>query len=141
MGFEGRFREDEKAGLPRAGAVWQNPGMSSSSIPPSIMNAPAEPQAAAVVFGILSSEKRRKILVALAAGTGMSASQLAPIVGRTQDGTLKHLIELREAKMVRMSPDPVDNRRRLYVLTEAVQVIRGEQGLDLDFGCCVWRVR
>jgi len=104
------------------------------------MNAPAEPQAA-VVFGILSSEKRRKILVALAAGTGMSASQLAPIVGRTQDGTLKHLIELREAKMVRMSPDPVDNRRRLYVLTEAVQVIRGEQGLDLDFGCCVWRVR
>ncbi len=43
--------------------------------------------------------------------------------------------------MVRMSPDPVDNRRRLYVLTEAVHMIRSEQGLALDFGCCVWRVR
>lgn len=93
------------------------------------------------MFSVLSSEKRRKILLALSAGTGMSASQLAPVVGRSQDGTLKHLIELREAKMVRMSPDPVDNRRRLYVLTEAVQVIRSEQGLDLDFGCCVWRVQ
>ncbi len=115
--------------------------METSAPPPSALNAPAATQDAAVVFGILSSEKRRKILVALTAGKGMSATQLAPIVGRTQDGTLKHLIELRQAKMVRMSPDPEDHRRQLYVLTESVQVIRTEQGLDLDFGCCVWRVR
>jgi DNA-binding transcriptional ArsR family regulator len=114
--------------------------VTTSALPLPALNAPVPFQEAAAVFSVLSSEKRRKILVALAAGTGMSASQLAPVVGRTQDGTLKHLIELREAKMVRMSPDPVDNRRRLYVLTEAVQVNRSEQGLELDFGCCVWRV-
>jgi DNA-binding transcriptional ArsR family regulator len=122
-------------------ALWQNLGMTTSALPPSVLNAPVPFQEAAAVFSVLHSEKRRKILLALAAGTGMSASQLAPVVGRSQDGTLKHLIELREAKMVRMSPDPVDYRRRLYVLTEAVQVIRSEQGLELDFGCCVWRVR
>lgn len=115
--------------------------METSALPPSALNAPVALTEAAVVFSILSSEKRRKILVALTAGKGMSATQLAPIVGRTQDGMLKHLIELREAKMVRMSPDPDDHRRQLYVLTEALQVRRSEQGLELDFGCCVWRVR
>ena len=93
------------------------------------------------MFGILSSEKRRKILVALAAGTGMSATQLAPVAGRSQDGTLKHLMELRAARMVQITRDPADQRRQLYRLAPRVQVIHSEQGLELDFGCCVWRVR
>lgn len=39
-----------------------------------------------------------------------------------------------------MSRDPVDERRQLYSLTPAVQVRHTEAGLEMDFGCCVFRV-
>lgn len=89
----------------------------------------------------MGNSKRRVLLAALVDGQGKAASQVAPLVGRTQDAAMKHLTEMREAGLVQMSRDPNDNRRQLYFLTPSVKVIPRESGVDLDFGCCVWRVR
>ena len=94
------------------------------------------------VFSALGNEKRRKLLLALADGQGKPACQLVHLmVGRTHDAALKHLTELREARLVQMAKDPTDARRQLYTLTAAVKVVREAGGLERDFGCCVWRVR
>lgn len=96
--------------------------------------------AAQAIFAALGNEKRRRLLVALAAGPGKAASQLGRLVGLRQDTALKHLIELRAAGLVSMAPDPTDARRQLYTLTPAVAVQRTATGLELDFGCCLVRV-
>ena len=103
---------------------------------------PAEPAAlnANEVFSILGNEKRRRLLVALADGVGRAASQLAPLISRTQDATMKHLLEMKAARLVTMARDPVDERRQLYTLSPAVQVRRTEAGLEMDFGCCLIRL-
>lgn len=104
---------------------------------------PAEPAAlnATEVFSILGNEQRRRLLVALADGVGKAASQLAPLISRTQDATMKHLLEMKAARLVTMARDPVDERRQLYTLSQAVLVRRTEAGrLEMDFGCCLMRI-
>ncbi len=43
--------------------------------------------------------------------------------------------------LVRMARDPHDERRQLYTLDPSVIVRRTDAGLELDFGCCLVRVR
>lgn len=94
-----------------------------------------------IIFPVLANEKRRRILAILAGGEGRAASQLAPVIGLKQDATLKHLIELRAAGLVTMARDPDDDRRQRYTISPAIAVTRTEKGLEMDFGCCLVRVR
>ena len=113
--------------------------MTTPSPVPSAVPAQAAAFNANEVFSILGNEKRRRLLVALSDGKGQAASQLAPLISRTQDSTMKHLLEMKAAGLVTMARDPVDERRMLYTLSPAVQVRRTETGLEMDFGCCLTR--
>lgn len=115
--------------------------MSSSSALPSVVPASAAVLDPKAVYAILGNEKRRRLLVALSDGKGQAASQLAPLIGRTQDATMKHLLEMKAAGLVTMSRDPVDERRMLYTLNPAVVVRREEGRLEMDFDCCLMRVK
>jgi len=115
--------------------------MSSSSALPNVVPAIAAKLIPKEVFSILGNEKRRRLLVALSNGAGQAASQLAPLIGRTQDSTMKHLLEMKAAGLVTMARDPVDERRMLYTLSPSVQVRRTETGLEMDFDCCLMRVK
>ena len=90
-----------------------------------------------VIFAALADPVRRRLLQILTDGKPRPASQLAPSVGRRLDATLKHLGALRDAGFLLASPDPADARRQLYALGPAVSVNRTEQGMEMDFGCCV----
>lgn len=114
--------------------------MSSSSALPSAVPAGAAVLDPQQVFAILGNQQRRRLLVALSDGQGQAASQLAPLIGRTQDATMKQLLEMKAAGLLTMERDPVDERRMLYRLSAAVQVRRTESGLEMDFGCCLMRV-
>jgi len=126
-------------------AIARRPGCGHTVfVTPALPSAPT-PQPAGgfapnVIFPVLNNEKRRRILVALSGGEGRASSQLAPVIGLSQDATLKHLIELRAAGLVNMALDPSDERRQLYTLSPAILVNRTDKGLELDFGCCVVRV-
>ena len=115
--------------------------MSSSSALPSAAPAGVADLNATEVFSILGNERRRRLLVALSNGVGQAASQLAPLIGRTQDSTMKHLLEMKAADLVTMARDPVDERRMLYTLNPAILVRRTEAGLEMDFDCCLMRVK
>lgn len=110
------------------------------SSPPAAVPQPSGGFDAKVIFPVLGTEKRRSILVALAAGEGRAASQLTGATGLSQDATLKHLVELRAAGLVTMARDANDERRQLYTLSSAIIVNHTATGLELDFGCCVVRV-
>lgn len=116
-------------------------GMSTSSAPlPGAVPAGAAGLNPEKVFAILGNQRRRRLLVALSDGVGRAASQMAPLIGRTQDSTMKHLLEMKAAGLVTMARDPVDERRMLYMLTPAVIVRHTEAGLEMDFDCCLMRV-
>lgn len=127
--------------LRRGGRSRHDSHMTTPSPVPNVV--PAVPAAliAKEVFYILGNEKRRRLLTALADGVGKAASQMAPLIGRTQDATMKHLLEMKAAGLVTMARDPVDERRQLYSLSPAVQVRRTEVGLEMDFGCCLVRLQ
>lgn len=112
----------------------------TSSAPPAATLPPDGGFDPNLVFPVLGHEKRRRILVVLAGGVGRASSELAPVIGLSQDATLKQLIELRTAGLVKMARDPNDERRQLYTLSPAIIVKRTDSGLELDFGCCVVRV-
>lgn len=92
------------------------------------------------VFYLLGNKKRRRLLLALADRVGKAVSQMAPLAGPTQDAAFKHLTQMRLAGLVRMEPDPQDERRKLYTLDPRVALRQTERGLELDFDCCVMRV-
>ena len=54
---------------------------------------------------------------------------------------LKHLVALREAGLITMNPTPADGHRNEYLLSVGIPVTRTEKGLEMDFDCCVVRVR
>ena len=93
------------------------------------------------IFGALGDPVRRRILQALAGGTPRTASQLASIVARRISATLKHLVVLRDAGLITINPNPADGHRNEYLLSAGIPVTRTEKGLEMDFDCCVVRVR
>lgn len=111
----------------------------SSAVPPPPEVDPLDPDE---VFSMLGNPIRRRILLALTQGPGLAASQLGTVVERTQDATLKHLNALRAARLVHMETEPEDHRRQRYTLSPAIQLRPADAPVqELDFGCCLWRVR
>jgi len=94
-----------------------------------------------VVFAALADPLRRRLLEQLADGKPHAATTCARHLGKRLQATIKHLVHLRDAALVEMSPDPADSRRQLYTLSPQVQVRRSESGaVEMDFGCCVLRL-
>lgn len=94
-----------------------------------------------LVFTMLIDPVRRHLLETFARGVSAPASQLAPAAGRRLDALLKHLTAMRTAGLVVAKHDPQDHRRQLYSLSPDVTVRTVPDGREIDFGCCVLRVR
>lgn len=93
-----------------------------------------------LVFAALGEPTRRRLLLSLAATPRQTASQLMMSSRKRLDGTLKHLVALRAAKLVVTEENPQDGRRLLYRLSPDIVVRRTETALEVDFGCGVVRV-
>jgi DNA-binding transcriptional ArsR family regulator len=94
-----------------------------------------------VVFAALADPLRRRLLEQLADGKPRTATACAGHLAKRLQATIKHLVQLRDAALVEMSPDPADSRRQLYTLSPQVQVRRSDAGaVEMDFGCCVLRM-
>ena len=95
-----------------------------------------------VVFAALADPLRRRLLEQLADGKPHTATTCARHLGKRLQATIKHLVHLRDAALVEMSPDPSDSRRQLYTLSPQVQVRRSDAGaVEMDFDCCVLRMK
>ena len=101
---------------------------------------PASPWKPDVIFSMICDPVRRRLLLRLAGGPPLSASQLSAGAGRRPDAVLKHLTTLRDARFLTTMPDPSDKRRTLYALAPDVPVAKTERGIEMDFGCCVLRI-
>jgi len=94
-----------------------------------------------VVFAALADPLRRRLLEQLADGKPHTATACAGHLAKRLQATIKHLVHLRDAALVEMSPDPADSRRQLYTLSPQVQVRQSDAGaIEMDFGCCVLRM-
>jgi DNA-binding transcriptional ArsR family regulator len=94
-----------------------------------------------LIFALLADPVRRRILELLSDGKPHSATSCARHVRRRLDAALKHLIALREARVITTRADPVDCRRQLYTLSEQIPVRKSESGtVEMDFGCCLLRL-
>jgi DNA-binding transcriptional ArsR family regulator len=94
-----------------------------------------------VVFAALADPLRRRLLEQLADGKPHTATACAGHLAKRLQATIKHLVHLRDAALVEMSPDPADSRRQLYTLSPQVQVRRSDAGaIEMDFGCGVLRM-
>ena len=93
------------------------------------------------VFAMLADPRRRRLLETLASGVARPASKLAASAGRGLDATLKHLTALRDSGLIIAQPDPQDGRRQLYSLSPNLTVRPVEGGHEIDFGCCVLRLK
>lgn len=85
---------------------------------------------------------RCRLLEQLADGRPRTATACAGHLAKRLQATIKHLlVQLLDAALVEMSPDPADSRRQLYTLSPQVQVRRSESGaIEMDSGCCVLRM-
>lgn len=114
--------------------------MPKRSRPPAHANDPAAARRD-VIFAVLADPLRRRLLEQLADGKPRTATACAGHLAKRLQATIKHLVVLREAALVEMSPDPTDSRRQLYTLSPQVQVRRSDAGtIEMDFGCCVLRM-
>lgn len=91
------------------------------------------------VYAALGDPTRRRLLQILAHGQALTATALAGNVGKSLDGTLKHLVALRGAGLVVTEENPQDGRRLLYRLAPAIPVTKTESGWEMDFGYCLVR--
>ena len=109
-------------------------------VPAPLPAVPASAVNADLIYAALGDPRRRRILQVLADGQPRTATQLAPVVGKRLDATLKHLVALRKAGLLLMAPDQNDARRQAYALTPHVAVTgTAADGWELDFGCCLVR--
>lgn len=93
-----------------------------------------------LIFALLADPVRRRLLELLSDGHPHTATSCARHVQRRLDAALKHLIALREARVITTRPDPEDSRRQLYTLAEHIPVRKSESGqVEMDFGCCLLR--
>lgn len=81
---------------------------------------------------VLNDPARWRILRELAKGKALPVSELGRRVGRTADSVSKHMIVLRQARLV------VSGFGRLYELAPGLQPPPGVT--DLDLGYCVLRL-
>jgi DNA-binding transcriptional ArsR family regulator len=126
----------------RIGFIGQTPAMADSPGGPPASPAIVQSSLPAdAVFAMLADPVRRRLIETLAAGIPTRASSLAAGVGRRLDAALKHLTALRDAGLVVTQDDPRDRRRQLYSLSPNVTVGPTEGGQEIDFGCCVLRLR
>ncbi|MEO6785157.1 MAG: winged helix-turn-helix domain-containing protein [Chthoniobacteraceae bacterium] len=93
------------------------------------------------IFATLGDPVRRRILMSLTDGAPRTAKQLSIAVARRISATIKHLAVLREAGLIVSQPDPKDGHHQHYVLSVGIPVTRTERGLEMDFDCCVVRLR
>jgi DNA-binding transcriptional ArsR family regulator len=128
--------------LPYRGAREESPGMtgSSGSLPPEPPGQVVRDWDPELVFTMLADPTRRQLLVRLAPGFPLAASQLAPSTGRRLDAVLKHLTAMRDARLIFTQEDPGDRRRQLYTISRDVTLRTTDAGQEIDFGCCVLRV-
>lgn len=94
-----------------------------------------------VIFAALGDPVRRRILQALADGRPRTAGELGGLVTRRISATLKHLNVLRDAGLIRAQENPQDGHRQHYVLVAGIPVTKTEKGFEMDFDCCVVRIR
>jgi predicted transcriptional regulator len=87
----------------------------------------------ATVFAALSHPTRLRLIVIMADGRMLSASQAALAVGRQLDGVIKHLHTLRDSGLVQSKYKEDDRRSQLFYIPE---VWRTEPEV-LDFGFCI----
>jgi hypothetical protein len=87
----------------------------------------------ATVFAALSHPVRWRLIVMMADGRKLSASQAAAAVGRPLDGVIKHLHTLRDSGLVQSKYKEDDRRSQLFYIPE---VWRTEPEV-LDFGFCI----
>lgn len=87
-----------------------------------------------LIFATLADPARRNLLLALAAGGPQPAADLMGASGKRLDATLKHLVSLRESRLVVQLENPRDGRKYLYALAANVPVAKTETGAALDFG-------
>jgi hypothetical protein len=99
-------------------------------------------------YGVLISQARRKLLVALAErGPKMGADLTDAGTGDAgtseclhYEATLKHLKKMMEAGLVLREEDPADRRRTLYRLSPRIKVSREGGKTLFDFGFGVARL-
>ena len=94
-----------------------------------------------IIFATLGDPVRRRILQALADGQPRVAKQLAGVASRRISATIKHLAVLRDAGLIVAQENPQDGHRQHYVLAAGIAVTRTERGLEMDFDCCLVRVK
>lgn len=114
--------------------------MTEPSSPPSPLNRPS-PWTEDTIFEVMSNHARRRIVKALASGQGRTATDLTGTTGKKLDATIKDCSALTKAGFLQMSPDPVDGRKMRYTLVPSLPITKMAWGWELDFGCCVLRVR
>lgn len=135
-----RSTEPENGAWQRRRRHGKTPSMPKRSRPPAHATDPAAARRD-VVFAALADPLRRRLLEQLADGKPRTASACARHLAKRLQATIKHLVQLRDAALVEMSPDPADSRRQLYTLSPQVQVRRSDAGdIEMDFGCCVLRL-
>lgn len=113
------------------------PNRSSPPTPPANATGP-NPD---VIFATLGDPVRRRILQALADGQPRMAKQLAGVASRRISATIKHLNVLRDSGLIVAQRNPQDGHRQHYVLGPGTPVTRTERGLEMDFDCCVVRIK
>ncbi len=94
-----------------------------------------------VIFAALGDPVRRRILQALADRKPRTAGELGGLVTRRISATLKHLNVLRDAGLIVAQRNPQDGLRQHYVLAANIPVTKTERGTEMDFDCCVVRIR
>jgi DNA-binding transcriptional ArsR family regulator len=92
------------------------------------------------IFQILADPARRRMLLALAGGGSLCATNLKVHAHLRLDATLKHLVAMRAAGLLAVKPDPQDGRRMLYSLMPSVPVVTTPAGRAIDFGFCLLRL-
>jgi DNA-binding transcriptional ArsR family regulator len=94
-----------------------------------------------VIVATLGDPVRRRILESLADGTPRTAKQLSLTVARRISATIKHLAVLREAGLIVSQQNPQDGHRQHYVLGPGIPVTKTEKGTEMDFDCCMVRIK
>ena len=89
----------------------------------------------------MSEPARRRIIKALAKGEGRTASELRGATSKRLDATIKDCAALVALGFLVSVKDGQDARKRRYSLAPSVPVAQTATGWELDFGCCVLRLR
>ncbi|MBA4147049.1 MAG: helix-turn-helix transcriptional regulator [Verrucomicrobia bacterium] len=91
------------------------------------------------VFLMLKDPFRQQILRSLANGEAKTGMELNAASGRTRHTYLKHLTALCKVGLLVKKENQNDRRLLLYGLAPGVSVCNTDDGMTMDFGCCMLR--